>query len=195
MNISGKNIGFALTGSFCTFSKIVPEIEKLIALNAKIYPIFSTNAATIDTRFGKAQDWINKMETLTGNKAILSIAEAEPIGPKGLIDILVIAPCTGNTLAKLANAITDTPVLMAAKAHTRNLKPVVIAVSTNDCLSMNAKNLGVLLNSKNYYFVPFGQDDPNNKKNSMVAKMDLLIPTIEMAIEGKQNQPLIIENY
>lgn len=195
MNLNGLNIGFALTGSFCTFAATAPEVEKLVSMGANVTPIFSFNAASIDTRFGKAQDWINKMEEITGNKAILSIAGAEPIGPKNLLDILVIAPCTGNTIAKLANAITDTPVLMAAKAHIRNEKPVVVAVSTNDGLSMNARNIGALLNCKNYYFVPFGMDNPVTKRNSLVAKMDLLVPAVEMALEGKQLQPVLIENF
>lgn len=192
MNIKHKKIGLAITGSFCTFSKIFDKIDELIKNGAEVLPIFSYNAANIDTRFGKAKDWIEKIEVLTGNKAILTIPDAEPIGPKNLIDILVIAPCTGNTLGKLANAITDTPVLMAAKAHIRNEKPIVIGVSTNDALAMNAKNLGLLLNTKYYYFIPFGQDNPENKKTSMISDFELIIPTIEMALDGKQLQPIII---
>jgi len=152
------------------------------------------NASTMDTRFGKAEDWIDKIEKITGNKSILTIQDAEPIGPNSLLDVLVIAPCTGNTIAKLANAITDTPLLMAAKAHLRGMKPVIIGISTNDGLGMNAKNLGILLNTKYYYFVPFGQDSPYVKCNSLIARMDMILPTVEMAIEGKQIQPLIIQN-
>lgn len=195
MNIKNKKIGLAITGSFCTFSKIFDKIDVLIKNGAEVLPIFSYNAASIDTRFGKAREWVEKIETLTGNKAILTIPEAEPIGPKNLIDILVIAPCTGNTLGKLANAITDTPVLMAAKAHIRNEKPIVIGVSTNDALSMNAKNLGLLLNTKHYYFIPFGQDNPESKKTSMISDFELIMPTIEMALDGIQLQPIIIENF
>lgn len=194
MKIENLNIGIAITGSFCTYSKIIDEIKKLVDIKANVIPIFSLNASAMDTRFGNAEEWINKIEAITGNKSILTIQDAEPIGPNGLLDVLVIAPCTGNTIAKLANAITDTPVLMAAKAHMRGMKPIVIGISTNDGLGMNAKNLGVLLNSKQYYYVPFGQDSPYIKANSLVARMDMLIPTIEMALEGKQIQPMIIQN-
>jgi len=152
----------------------------------------SENAQKTDTRFGKAQDFIKELEQITGNPLINSIDTAEPIGPKALLDILVIAPCTGNTLGKLANGITDTCVTMAAKAHLRNGRPVVIAVSTNDGLGANAKNIGLLLNTKNIYFVPFGQDDPQKKCNSEVAHMDMIIPTIENALQGKQIQPVLV---
>lgn len=195
MEITHKNIGLAITGSFCTFANIYDKISKLISCGANIIPIFSYNASSIDTRFGAAKEWQEKFETLTGNKSILTIPEAEPIGPKNLLDILVIAPCTGNTLGKLANAITDTPVLMAAKSHIRNEKPIVIGLSSNDALAMNAKNLGALLNSKHYYFIPFGQDNPQAKKSSMISNFELMIPTIEMALDGKQLQPIIIENF
>ncbi|MEA4960824.1 dipicolinate synthase subunit B [Lutispora sp.] len=194
MKVEGLNIGFGITGSFCTFSKITDEIQKMIDEKANVIPIFSLNASTMDTRFGKAEDWIDKIEKITGNKSILTIQDAEPIGPNSLLDVLVIAPCTGNTIAKLANAITDTPLLMAAKAHLRGMKPVIIGISTNDGLGMNAKNLGILLNTKYYYFVPFGQDSPYVKCNSLIARMDMILPTVEMAIEGKQIQPLIIQN-
>ncbi|MCQ1527940.1 dipicolinate synthase subunit B [Lutispora saccharofermentans] len=194
MKVEGLNIGFGITGSFCTFSKITDEIQKMIDEKANVIPIFSLNASTMDTRFGKAEDWIGKIEKITGNKSILTVQDAEPIGPNSILDILVIAPCTGNTIAKLANAITDTPLLMAAKAHLRGMKPVVIGISTNDGLGMNAKNLGILLNTKYYYFVPFGQDSPYVKCNSLIARMDMILPTVEMAIEGKQIQPLIVQN-
>ena len=194
MKVEGLNIGFAITGSFCTYSKIIEEIKKLVDAKANVIPIFSTNASSMDTRFGNAKEWINKIEKMTGNKSILTIQDAEPIGPNGLLDVLVVAPCTGNTISKLANAITDTPVLMAAKAHLRGMKPIVIGISTNDGLGMNARNLGILLNTKYYYFVPFGQDSPYVKGNSLVARMDMIVSTIEMAIAGKQIQPLIIQN-
>jgi len=188
----GIRVGFALTGSFCTFTKVFSEIEKLVSEGADVYPIISESVDKTDTRYGSAIEWKNRLRVITGKDIISTIAAAEPIGPKRLLDILVVAPCTGNTLAKLANAINDTPVTMAVKAHLRNQKPVVIAVSTNDALGNNAKNLGVLLNSKNVYFVPFEQDDPDTKQNSLVAKMDLLIPTILEALQGKQIQPILV---
>lgn len=193
MNLNGVKIGLAITGSFCTFNKVYKEIENIVSTGAKVTPIFSFSAASLDTRFGNAKEWVDKFEKLTGNKSIMTIQEAEPVGPKNMFDILVIAPCTGNTIAKLANALTDTPVLMAAKSHVRNQRPVVIAISTNDGLGMNAKNLGILLNSKHYFFVPYGQDNPVEKKNSLVAKLEFAIPTIEQALEGKQIQPMIVE--
>lgn len=186
-----KKIGIAFTGSFCTYTNVFAELEKLKAEGAIIQPIFSEAAQTLDSRFGKAEDFVRQAEELAGIKAMLTIPEAEPIGPKSLLDILVLFPCTGNTLAKLANGITDTPVLMAAKAHLRNNKPLLISVSTNDALGMNMKNIGLLMNAKNVYFVPFGQDNPEKKPNSMIAHTELLIPSIEAALEGRQYQPVI----
>ena len=144
-----------------------------------------------DSRFGNAEDFVAKARSITGKEPMLTIPQAEPIGPKSLLDILVILPCTGNTIAKLANGITDTPALMAAKAHLRNDKPLLISISTNDALGMNMKNIGLLLNAKNIYFVPFGQDNPEKKPNSMIARTELLIPSIEAALNGKQYQPVI----
>ncbi|WP_313134897.1 dipicolinate synthase subunit B [Anaerocolumna sp.] len=195
MSLYGKNIGIALTGSFCTFDKVFKEVENLIEENANIYPIFSNNSQVINSRFGNAADFLNKMHYMTGNDPITTIEDAEPIGPKKYLDVLAIVPCTGNTLAKLANGITDTPVLMAAKAHLRNGKPLVVSISTNDGLSMNLKNIGLVLNAKNIYFVPFGQDSPKDKPNSLVAHTDLLKDTIEYALEGKQIQPIIVSPY
>lgn len=192
MKLDGIRVGFALTGSFCTFAKILPEIRSIVDEGGIVLPIMSENAFQTDTRFGKAQDFIKEIEDITNNKIVKSVKEAEPIGPNNLVDIMVIAPCTGNTLAKLANAITDSSVLMAAKSHLRNKKPLVIAVSTNDGLSANAKNIGLLLNSKNMYFVPFGQDNPASKPNSLVAKMEMLIPTILDALNGRQIQPVLL---
>jgi len=192
MILSGKNIGIGITGSFCTFDKIIPPITKLKDLEANVYAVFSDNAKSCDTRFCEAEDFLKLVYQLTGNEPITTIVDAEPVGPKNLFDIFIIAPATGNTIAKLANAITDTPVLMAAKAHLRNNKPVVISVSTNDALSMNFKNIGTLYNTKNIFFVPFGQDNYRSKPNSMVADVDQMIPTIEKALEGKQIQPVII---
>lgn len=191
MSLKGKHIGIAFTGSFCTYEKVFEELEKLAAEDAIVQTIFSNAAQNIDSRFGKAKDFVQKAEEITGIKSMLTIPQAEPIGPKSLFDILVIFPCTGNTIAKLANGITDTPVLMAAKAHLRNNKPLLISISTNDALGMNMKNIGILLNTKNIYFIPFGQDEPVKKPNSMIAHTSLLIPSIESALLGIQYQPII----
>ena len=195
MDINNRNIGFAITGSFCTYSNAFIQLNKLKEYNCNIYTIFSDRASSINTRFGNAIDFVEKAEQITHNKPIMTIEAAEPIGPKSLLDILVIYPCTGNTIAKLCNGITDSPVLMAAKAHLRNEKPLVIGISTNDGLGVNMKNIGYLLNMKNIYFIPFGQDDPYKKTKSLVAHSDLLINTIEMALEGKQIQPVIISPF
>lgn len=191
MSLKGKNIGIAFTGSFCTFDKAFAELQKLADEGASVQTIFSYSASTIDSRFGEAESFIQKAEEITKIKPMLTIPEAEPIGPKGNLDILVIFPCTGNTMAKLANGITDSPALMAAKAHLRNNKPLLISISTNDALGMNMKNIGLLMNSKNIYFIPFGQDNPQKKPNSMIAHTELLIPSIEAALEGRQYQPVI----
>lgn len=195
MSLSNKNIGIAMTGSFCTFERVFEEIASLLEEKANIYPVLSFNSQTINSRFGNAEDFYNKLKEMTGRTPITTIEDAEPIGPKNHLDVLAIVPCTGNTLAKLANGITDTPVLMAAKAHIRNGKPLVISVSTNDALGLNLKNIGTLLNAKNIYFVPFGQDSPTGKPNSMVAHLNLLQKTMEGALEGKQIQPIVISPY
>lgn len=191
MSLKGKKIGVAFTGSFCTYKKVFEELKKLVEEGAEVQTIFSNASQTIDSRFGKAADFVADAEKITGIKPMMTINQAEPIGPKSLLDLLVILPCTGNTIAKLANGITDTPVLMAAKAHLRNEKPLVVSVSTNDALGMNMKNIGLLLNAKHIYFVPFGQDDPVKKPNSMVAHTEFLIPTVEAALQGRQYQPII----
>ncbi len=191
MNLEGKKIGVALTGSFCTFEKVFFTLQKLKDSGAELYPILSDASQTISSRFGNPAIYLEKLKTITGREPILSIETAEPIGPSGYLDILVILPCTGNTAAKLANGITDTPVLMASKAHLRNNKPLVISISTNDGLGMNMKNIGLLLNAKNIYFVPFGQDNSEKKPNSLVANTDLLIPTLEAALENRQYQPVL----
>lgn len=191
MEIRGKTIGFAITGSFCTFSKIKEELAKLVKEDVKVIPIFSFNAYNTDCRFGKAKDFVEFVEDTTGNKSIITIEEAEKFGPNKILDILIIAPCTGNTLAKLNNGITDTPVLMAAKGHVRTGRPLVISLSTNDALGMNFKNIGSLLHCKNVYFVPFGQDNCVSKPYSMIAHTDLIIPTLQYALDGKQIQPVI----
>ena len=191
MSLTGKRIGIAFTGSFCTYEKGFHELEKLSDEGAIIQPIFSTIAASSNNRFGKAEDFLNRAKEITGQTPIHTIEGAEPIGPKKLLDILVILPCTGNTLAKLVNGITDSPVLMAAKAHLRNNRPLLISLSTNDALGMNMKNIGLLMNAKNIYFIPFGQDDPEGKPNSLISSTGLLIPSLEAALEGRQLQPVL----
>lgn len=195
MSLHDKKIGIALTGSFCTFSKTFEEVEKLLRENASIYPILSFNTQTINSRFGKANDFHKKLVEMTGNQPIITIEDAEPVGPMNYYDILVIFPCTGNTLAKLANGITDTPVLMAAKSHLRNNKPLVISLATNDAIGINFHNIGTLLNTKNIYFVPFGQDNPADKPKSMISHTHLLKLTLETALSGHQIQPIILSNF
>lgn len=185
------NIGFAMTGSFCTYSQVFPIME-LLARDYPVTPIFSPAAASIDSRFGSAKEHLQTAVEICGREPICTIPQAEPIGPKKLFDILVIAPCTGNTLAKLAHSIADTPVTMAAKSHLRNGRPVLVAVSTNDGLAGAAENIGKLLARKHYYFVPFGQDDPKNKPTSLVADFGLIPLAIEDALQGRQMQPVLL---
>ncbi|MBT9157881.1 MAG: Dipicolinate synthase subunit B [Firmicutes bacterium] len=187
-----KRIGFALTASYCTFSAVLPEIRELTARGAQLVPIMSENAAMVDTKFGEAAMWKEKILQVSKAHVIIeTIVQAEPIGPAKLLDLLIVAPCTGNTLGKIANAITDSVVTMAVKAHLRNQRPVLIAVSTNDGLGQNAVNLGRLLNSKNIFFVPFAQDNPEFKPNSLVAHMNLLPDAAEHALRGMQLQPVL----
>ncbi|MBL4952696.1 dipicolinate synthase subunit B [Neobacillus sp. OS1-32] len=195
MSLQGKRIGFGLTGSHCTYDAVFPEIEKLVQDGAEVIPIVTFTVKNTETRFGNGEDWIQRIEKLTGHEAIDSIVKAEPLGPKYPLDCMVIAPLTGVSMSKFANAINDSPVLMAAKATLRNLKPVVLGISTNDALGLNGVNLMKLMATKNIYFIPYGQDDPFKKPNSLVAKMTLLKETVEAAIEGKQYQPVIIEKY
>ncbi len=185
------NIGFAMCGSFCTYSKVFPIME-LLSRDYQITPIFSEASYTIDSRFGTAEEHIALAREICGTQPLHTIAQAEPIGPKKLLDILVIAPCTGNTLAKLAHSIADTPVTMAAKSHLRNGRPVVVAVSTNDGLAGAAENIGKLLARKHFYFVPFGQDDAFGKPTSLVADFSRLPQTLEEALEGRQIQPILL---
>lgn len=187
-----KNIGFGITGSFCTHAKIIESVKALKEKGYNIYPIITNKVKTTDTRFGKAKDFALALESITGNKVIDSIVSAEPLGPKGVIDALIVAPCTGNTLSKLANAITDNAVTMTAKALMRNNKPLIIGISTNDALGLNAKNIAQLLNCKGVYFVPFMQDDYKNKPKSLVANFDLIEETLQEAEKGNQIQPLLL---
>ena len=192
--MSGKErltVGFAITGSFCTYEKIKEVLRVLIKQNLHVIPIFSDEARSLDTRFGKAEDFVKEVREITGEQGICTIPEAEPIGPFAFLDVLVIAPCTGNTLAKLCGGITDTPVLMAAKAHLRNEKPLLISVSTNDAMGMNFKNIGALYNMKHVYFVPFGQDDWTKKPNSLISHVELIPQSIQAALHGKQLQPVL----
>ena len=191
MKLANLNIGIGITGSFCTFDKILKAVEDIKNENANIITIMSDNVQRTDSRFGTYNDFLLKINKLTGTEPICNITDAEPLGPQNKLDILLLAPCTGNTLAKLANAITDTPVLMAAKGHLKNNKPLVISISTNDALSTNFKNIGMLFNMKNFYFVPFGQDNFEKKPNSMIAHTELIIPTLEVALEGRQIQPAV----
>lgn len=191
MTLRDKKIGLGITGSFCNFSKVPLIIEMLLKEGAEVLPVFSDNAKTFDTRFNNAKEFREEVELLSGNKGIYTIVDAEPIGPKNMIDIFLIAPCTGNTLSKLYYAITDTPILMAAKSHLRNNKPIVLGISTNDALSMNAKNIGALINTKNIFFIPFKQDAPDTKPNSLAFNPNLTAKTIEEALDNKQLQPIL----
>ena len=192
MELNGIKIGFVLTGSFCTFKKTIPKIKELINQGAQVLPIMSYNSYELDTKFGKAKDFISQIEEITNKKIIHTITEAEPIGPKKLTDIMIIAPCSGNTMAKLACDIIDTPAVMAAKSHLRNGNPLVIAPSTNNGLSGNAENIGKLLNRQNYYFVPFRQDNPITKPRSIVFDPEYIVKTVEAALDGEQIEPILL---
>ncbi|HCS75763.1 MAG TPA: dipicolinate synthase subunit B [Clostridiales bacterium] len=193
MLLKGIKIGFCVTASHCTFEKTLGQLEKLKEQGANLYPIFSFNTATANTRFTSAKDFRDKVEEITGRYVVDTIVEAEPFGPIKKMDLMIVAPCTGNTLAKLVNAITDTPVLMAAKAHLRNQRPLLLAIATNDGLGNNAKNVGMIINTKNVFMIPFYQDDPINKPNSLTADLDRLLDASLMALKKIQIQPVIIE--
>ncbi len=192
MEIKNKNIGFVLTGSFCTFHKVIPQIKKMKELEANVLPIMSENSYTMDTKFGKAADFIKEIEEICGSKIMHSIQECETIGPKHLTDIMVVAPASGNTISKLAYDIIDTPATMAVKSHLRNDLPVVIAPSTNNGLGSNMTSIANLINRRNYYFVPFRQDNPLTKPRSIVFDFDYIVPTIESALDGKQIEPILL---
>jgi dipicolinate synthase subunit B len=191
MDFQGKHIGFGLTGSHCTYDAVFPQIQKLVGLGAKVTPFFTRTVMNTTTRFGVEGEWVEKIKEITGNEPVDSIVKAEPFGPKTPLDCMVIAPLTGNSISKFANAMTDSPVLMGAKATLRNQKPVVLGISTNDGLGLNGVNIMRLMSTKNIYFIPFSQDDPVKKQNSLVAHMDTLVQTIELALQGKQLQPVL----
>ena len=192
MKIKDKRIGFVLTGSFCTFKHTIPQIKKIVEEGGIVIPIMSRNAYNMDTKFGTAQEFIKEIEEITNKEIIHTIQGAEPIGPKGLTDILIIAPSTGNTIGKLSIGITYDVGTMATKSHLRNNNPVVIAISTNDGLAGSAENIGKLLNRNNYFFVPFRQDNPITKPRSLVFDPKYIIPTLEKALEKEQVQPILI---
>ncbi len=190
--LRGVRVGVVVTGSHCTIGEVIPQIRELKSEGADILPIFSYTVDETDNRFYQVQDLKTQIHEICNKPIINTIVGAEPIGPQKLLDVVVVAPATGNTIAKLAHGIVDTPALMAVKAHLRNQRPVVIAISTNDALGINARNIGLLINMKNIYFVPFRQDDPFNKCNSLVASMDKLLDTVIFALQGKQLQPILL---
>ncbi len=189
--MTGITVGFAMCGSFCTFSKAFAQMEQLKNIGYHIVPIMSFNAYSTDTAFGKAEDYIKKAEEICQRKVIHTIKDAEPIGPKGMTDIMLVSPCTGNTAAKLAGAVTDTPVTMAVKSHLRQSKPVLLCIATNDALGASAQNIGKLMNTRHYYFVPFSQDNPLKKPNSLVADFAMIPEALEYALKEQQIQPVI----
>ena len=195
MSLAGKRIGFGITGSHCTYSEIFPQIEQLVKLGAEVVPVVSNTVQFTDTYFGDAKDHMQKISDLTKTTIIRTIPEAEPLGPREPLDCMVVAPLTGNSMSKLANALTDSPVLMAVKATVRNGKPIVLGISTNDALGLNGVNLMRLMAAKYMYFIPFGQDDPFKKPNSLVADMTKLPETIEAALEYKQLQPVLVQRF
>ena len=195
MKLEGKHIGLGLTGSHCTYDQVVPQIETLMEEGAKVTAFVTYTVKNTVTRFGDGRDWVKKVEEMTGHEVVDSIVKAEPFGPKTPLDCMVIAPLTGNSLSKFANAMTDSPPLMAAKATLRNRKPVVLGISTNDGLGLNAANIARLLVAKNVYFIPFGQDDPNSKPTSLVARMEAMCDTVAAAIDGRQVQPVLVEKF
>ena len=194
MTLEGLDVGFAVTGSFCTMTKAIEQVKVLTGVGANVFPVMSEISASTDTRFGSADYFKTTLKELTGNDIICTIKDAEPIGPKKLFDALIIAPCTGNTLSKLASGITDSCVTMASKAHLRNARPLIIAISTNDALGASYRNIGQLQNVKNIFFVPYGQDDPIKKQTSMVADFSMIKPALEAALSGVQLQPVIINH-
>ena len=192
MELLGKKVGFAMCGSFCTFKKALIALEALVERGADVYPIMSETSFSTDTRFGDSVYFQEEVKKICKKEIIKTVKEAEPIGPKELLDLLIVLPCTGNSLAKIAHGITDTSVTMAVKAHLRNQRPVLIGVSTNDGLGAAAKNIGSLLNSKNIYFIPLAQDDCKHKPRSLVADFEKVIPASMAALDHKQLQPILV---
>ena len=190
--LKGKRIGLGITASHCTYEEIIPVIDSLKDAGATVIPVITHSVLTAATRFGTGEEWIARIEAATGEKVISTIVGAEPFGPKTPVDCMIIAPMTGNSMSRFANAATDSPVLMAAKATLRNESPVLIGISTNDALGLNAMNLMKLLNMKNVFFIPFGQDDPFKKPNSLIADFTLMVPAAVAALEKRQLQPLLI---
>lgn len=195
MSFEGKHIGFGLTGSHCTYEEVMPQMEMLVSKGAKVTPFVSYTVQNTDSKFGKSEDWLKRIQEITKEPIVNSIVKAEPFGPKYPLDCMVIAPLTGNSTSKLANALTDSPVLMGAKATLRTGRPVVLGISTNDALGLNGVNIMRLMATKNIFFVPFGQDHPFKKPNSLVADMTLLPETVEYAMKKEQFQPVLIERY
>ncbi|MEC2073158.1 dipicolinate synthase subunit B [Alkalihalophilus marmarensis] len=195
MSLKGKHIGFGLTGSHCTYDAVLPEMQKLVDLGAKVTPFVTYTVESTDTKFGESADWLTKIKEITSEPIVNSIVKAEPFGPKTPLDCMVVAPITGNSTSKFANALTDSPVLMGAKATLRNGNPVVLGISTNDALGLNGVNIMRLMATKNIYFIPFGQDDPVKKPNSLVARMEALVDTVESALAGVQYQPVLVEKF
>lgn len=195
MELKGKIIGFGVTGSHCTYEEIFPEVKRLIDLGAHVIPVFSHNVMNTSTRFGEAGEWAKKIEEVTGETAITTIPDAEPLGPSKKLDVMLIAPCTASSLSRFAGANTDSPVLMAAKSTLRNDKPVVLGISTNDGLGLSMYNIAKLMNTKNIFFVPFGQDAPHVKINSLVSLMRLIPETLSAALEKRQLQPVLLERW
>ncbi|ADC51974.1 dipicolinate synthase subunit B [Alkalihalophilus pseudofirmus OF4] len=195
MSLKGKHIGFGLTGSHCTYDAVLPEMQKLVDLGAKVTPFVTYTVESTDTKFGDSADWLTKIKEITSEPIVNSIVKAEPFGPKTPLDCMVVAPITGNSTSKFANALTDSPVLMGAKATLRNGNPVVLGISTNDALGLNGVNIMRLMATKNIYFIPFGQDDPVKKPNSLVARMEALVDTVESALAGVQYQPVLVEKF
>lgn len=192
MSLEGKRIGWGITGSLCNLHRIWPQVERVLAAGAVVVPVVSQVVQSTDSRFGKAADTMQRVRILTGQEPVVSIAQAEGFGPSHPVDLMVVAPCTGNTMARIAHAITDGPVTMAVKATLRNGRPVLLALSSNDALGLGARNLGILLAARHFYFVPFGQDNPAGKPTSLDADLELLLPAIEAALEGRQLQPLLV---
>lgn len=195
MKLEGKHIGFGLTGSHCTYEQVVPQVQRLVDAGAQVTAFVTYTVKNTVTRFGDGRDWVRKVEEITGNEVVDSIVKAEPYGPKKPLDCMVISPMTGNSISKFANAMTDSPVLMAAKATMRNRNPVVLGISTNDALGLNGVNIMKLMAAKHIYFIPFGQDNPEKKPTSLVARMDSLQETVEAALDGEQLQPVLVERF